>query len=244
MKAWQIFALGLLGLVLLFFWTLYEAFIAAVAALIVVAVVAFGFLLRPRKDVFYIPTTIYLDDEDDFKVEHGHIAMRVELARLWLLFVPTFSALAFLVLTTTKGTIWNFPLLDSFWENGSAFLVVSRYFLLAVFFLLSTWVSERWVLRDADACNTGSVSGWTGQVSYSFVDRSNEYYGGVGLSFGLVRDPELATIVLYSIRNPAHNKIAMCCLFHRFIVIGRGITDLDEATVGSHFAQMQPSTNQ
>ena len=68
-----------------------------------------------------------------------------------------------------------------------------------------------------------------GYVSFSFVDRSGEIYAGEGVGFGLVRPPELARVVLYATRKPELNKIGVCLLFHRLVIIGRGLTDLDKA---------------
>jgi hypothetical protein len=58
-----------------------------------------------------------------------------------------------------------------------------------------------------------------------------EYYGGDCSYFGLVQPTELASIVFHSVRNPELNKIAMGFLFHRLIVLGRGVTELDYQTV-------------
>jgi hypothetical protein len=57
-----------------------------------------------------------------------------------------------------------------------------------------------------------------------------EYYGGDCLYFGLVRPHELATIVFHNVRTPELNKIAMGFLFHRLIILGRGVTELDKQT--------------
>jgi hypothetical protein len=34
----------------------------------------------------------------------------------------------------------------------------------------------------------------------------------------------------------------MGCLFHRLVIVGRGLTDLDEATVVTHAAKVQPAS--
>jgi hypothetical protein len=108
--------------------------------------------------------------------------------------------------------------------------------------LLSTWVTERWVLRDAEACSADSVSTKTGTLLYSFKDSQGEYYGGEGFPFALVRSPKLARIVFYRAAKPQANKIAVGCLFHRLVIVGRGITDLDESTVTKHAAKAQPAS--
>jgi hypothetical protein len=60
-----------------------------------------------------------------------------------------------------------------------------------------------------------------------------EYYGGDCLHFGSVLPNELATIVFHNVRKPELNKIAMGFLFHRLIVLGRGVADLDEQTTAA-----------
>jgi len=220
----------------------YERILAGLAAVVMVAVVVLGFLLRPRKVMFYLRTTLVVSKPDHaLSVEHDRVAVRVELTRLWLLFLPTFAAVAFLVITFAKGTTWDFSLLDRLGETSSYPVYFGiRTFQIIVVGLLSTWVSERWVLRDAEACSADSVSTKTGALLYSFEDRQGEYYGGEAFPFALVRSPKLARIVFYRVSKPEVNKIAMGCLFHRVVIVGRGITDLDEATVTKHSAEVQP----
>jgi len=45
---------------------------------------------------------------------------------------------------------------------------------------------------------------------------------------------ELATIVFHNVQKPESNKIAMGFLFHRVIIVGRGVTELDKETVNAH----------
>jgi len=244
MKAWQIFVVGVGVLVAALFLPSYEAILAGLAAIAMVAVVVVGFLLRPRKEMFYLRTTLVISEPDfPLSVEHDRVAVRVELARLWLLFLPTFAAVAFFIITSAKGTTWNFHLLDRFLfrQSGSYLIVLCiRTFEIAVVGLLSAWVSERWVLRDAEACSADSISMMAGRLLYSFRDRLGEYYGGEGFPFALVRSPRLGRIVLYRASKPELNKIAMACLFHRLVIVGRGLTDLDEATVASPTLHARP----
>jgi hypothetical protein len=44
---------------------------------------------------------------------------------------------------------------------------------------------------------------------------------------------QLATIVFHNARKPELNKIAMGFLFHRPIILGRGVTDLDKQTANA-----------
>jgi hypothetical protein len=61
-----------------------------------------------------------------------------------------------------------------------------------------------------------------------------EYYGGECMYFGWgLRSHELKTIVFHNVRKPELNKIAMGFLFHRFVISGRGVTDLDEVTTAT-----------
>jgi hypothetical protein len=164
MKAWQIFGVGMVVLVAALLLPSYEPILAGLAATVMVAVVVLGFLFRPGKDMFYLHTTLVVSEPDyPLAVEHDRIAIRVELARLWLLFLPTFAAVAFLIVTSARGTTWQFSLLDRFWETSShpIFLGI-RAFLVLVVGLLSTWVSERWVMRDAEACTADTVSAMAG----------------------------------------------------------------------------------
>jgi hypothetical protein len=244
MKAWQIFVLGVAVLVAALLLPSYEAILAGLAAIAMVAVVVVGFLLRPRKEMFYLRTTLVVSEPDFLlSVEHDRVAVRVELARLWLLFLPTFAAVAFFIITSAKGTTWDFGLLDRFLERGSYPVILGiRALQIVVVGLLSAWVSERWVLRDAEACSADSVSMMAGRLLYNFKDRLGEYYGGEGFPFALVRSPKLARIVFYRASKPQLNKIAMACLFHRPVIVGRGLTDLDGATAAAHSVEAQPAS--
>lgn len=65
------------------------------------------------------------------------------------------------------------------------------------------------------------------------------YYGGDCLYFGLRHARELATIVFHNVRTPELNKIVMGFLFHRFIIMGHGVTDLDKQTVAAQAALVE-----
>ena len=49
-------------------------------------------------------------------------------------------------------------------------------------------------------------------------------------------------IVLYNVSRPDVSKIAICCLFHRLVIVGRGLNDLDEATAASRSATVQSAS--
>lgn len=239
MKAWQILLVGTLGAIALWSFHAYESALAGIAAIASVMAVVFGFCLRPTKEVFYLRTTVQLPDPDyAVSVEHDRVAVRVELARLWLLFIATFTAVAFLLVTFASGTTWKISLLDSGlvdWLSVGPYpvLLFFRLLVIAVFVLLTAWITERWVLRDASVCSAASIHRYKKRIMYSFTDSSGEYYGGEGIPFGATRSPRLRTIVLYRTDKPRFNKIAMCCLFHRLVILGKGLTDLDEATVAA-----------
>jgi hypothetical protein len=236
MKTWQIFAIGVAGLILVLFLPKYEPMIAALSSVVIVAAVVAGFLARPRREVFYVSTITFFDEIDLLALEHDLIAVRIEVVRLWLLFLLTILAVGFLVVTATKGTTWKFSLLDLDLIKDPYFF--GNLFVMVVWAILSAWVSERWVLRNAEVCRANSVSLPPKQVVYSFVDGTGAYYGGYAYRFPFVRSPQLASLVLYDLRKPQINKIAMGCLFHRPVIIGRGLAELDEATVA---AQISPA---
>ena len=87
------------------------------------------------------------------------------------------------------------------------------------------------MLRNAEACRANSLSLQPRHVRYSFVDSAGEYYGVYACRFPFVRSPKLGSLVLYDVQKPQTNKIAIGCLFHRPVIIGYGLTELDEATV-------------
>ena len=94
-------------------------------------------------------------------------------------------------------------------------------------------------MRDAEACSarsftlSHSASGRIVRVSYLFMGEHDEYYAGECRYFGLVHPHELETIVFHDVKRPELNKIAMGFLFHRLVILGRGVTDLDEQTVAT-----------
>jgi hypothetical protein len=247
-ETWQIFLVGTIGAIALFSFHAYESALAGMAAVTTVAAVVLGFCLRPRTDVFYLRTTVRVPDpEFAVAVEHDQVAARVELARLWLRFIATFASVAFLLITYANGTTWKISLIDSslvdlLGVGPYPVLFFFRFLVIAVFVLMMAWISERWVFRDASGCNADYLHRYKRRIMYSFKDRGGGYYGGQGFAFGATRSPRLRTIVLYRTSRPQVNKLALCCLFHRPVIVGRGVTDLDKATVANS-AQVQPVSN-
>ena len=222
----------------------YEAVLEALAAIAFVAAIAFGFLLYPRNEVFYVRTTVQLPDtEGNLSIEHDGLAVKIESVRLWLLFPPTALAVTFLVLTAANGTLWNFSLFDrlsSLYYGAVIVVLLVRVPLAFVAALLWLWISERRVLRNADACSATSVTIDSGWVSYLFVDRHRGYGGGEGFYFGRVRPRVLARLVFYNVQKPEINKIGMGLFFHRPIILTQGLTELDQETVAAH--SLSPET--
>lgn len=233
MKKWQIFAVGVIAAFALWSFPLYQNVIAGAAAILVVGIVGFGFWLRPRRDIFHVRTTVWRVDADgNLACEHEQLAVKIELARLWLLFVPTAVAVTFLVVTSAYGTLWDISIFD--WiPLAYGPLIVNWFSLLLVFGPLYVWLSERRVLREAEAASAQSVSTGGKLVTYVFIDRTGTTHAGEGIYFELVKSWVLAAIVFYAVRNPDLNRIGMRLLFHRPVVIGRGLTDLDKDTVAA-----------
>jgi hypothetical protein len=230
--------IGGLAAVLLF--TPLEAFLEGGVAIAIVVAAMVGFLMHPRREVYYVRTAVRLTVPDGSQaLERDFLAVKVELARLWLLFVPTFLAVAILVFLAAGGPA-KFSYLNWLFSSRYAFVAVPfcQYPPLLVLVLLAAWIDERRVMRDAEACAVRSFSirrapvGWIGRVSYLFMGEHGEYYGGDCLYLGLRHPRELATVVFHNARTPDLNKIAMGFLFHRLVVLGRGVTDLDKQTAG------------
>ena len=245
MKTWHIFLVGMLVTIAGFLLTAYERFIAGTTAVAVIAAVALGFWLRPRTETFSVRTVVPVRKSDKVVVERGQVAVRVELARLWLLFIPTFIAVAFLVATAAQGSTWNFSLFD--WFGSDRFgggnpvgLYVLRVFLFFVVGILSAWLGERWILRDAEMRNLRSLAIRGKRVSYAFVDSKGGYYGGEGLLVQKQLPREVVSLAVYRIQNPQQNRIPFTCLFHRFTIVGRGLTDLNEVTTAQRSTDMVP----
>lgn len=95
------------------------------------------------------------------------------------------------------------------------------------------WVSERRVLRNADACSAQSCQIRNGRVGFQFVTDQGKYGGGEDLYFGLAKPWEVATLVFYDLNEIDRCKIAMSFLFHNVAVLGRGLTDLDHDTAAT-----------
>ena len=234
-----IFVIGFVAAELLF--TPYEAYLEGVLAVAIVAAAAVGSLMHPRKEVFHVRTSARLFDRDgNHSLEHDFLAVRVELARLWLWVLPTVIAVATLAFSAASG-LTKFSFLNWIFSSGHAYLALwfcenSPFLVLLV---LWAWIDERRVMRDAEACSTTRVSisrpraGYVGRVAYQFRGERGEYYGGDCAYFAFAHPRELASIVFYNVRKWELNKIAMGFIFHRFVVFGRGLTDLDEQTTAA-----------
>jgi len=245
MRARHIFLLGTIVLVAALLLPIYQAGLAACGAVILVGIVAFGFLLRPRQEVLYLKTRTTHKGSVGLYVERGAVAIRIELTRLWVLFVPTFLAVTFLIVIWARDSTWKFDLfdvIDAIGPHGAVAIVLSRVgeaIVLLVVGILSEWISERWMLRDAAACSARSLDVHRGGVFYSFVDDAGEFYGGHAVLIGN-HPAQLASIVLYNLKQPTLSRLAVACLFHRPVIIGHGLTDLDQDTVQVRLPLVQP----
>src|SRR5215831_4715513 len=215
-----------------------EPMVETLAAISFVTAVAYGFALHPRTEVFYVRTTARMhDDEANMAIEHDQLAVRVETARLWLLFVPTALSVAFLVLTAAQGKLWNFSLLETFVATRAFGLwSLLRLPLWLVGAALWIWASERRVLRDAEVCSARSYKLHNGRVGFQFVTDKGRYSGGDDFFFGLAKPWEVATLVFYDRNDIDLCKIGMGFLFHRIVVLGRGLTELDHQTTAMQHA--------
>ena len=73
--------------------------------------------------MFYVRTTVRLCDADgNLALEHDYLAVKVELARLWLLFLPTFLAVGFLVVSSAGGILWKFSLLNTIFSSEYGYI--------------------------------------------------------------------------------------------------------------------------
>ncbi len=209
--AWPVLLAVVVVLAGVLLFTPYEAVLEGVIAFVMVTTVAAGFLMHPRREVFYVPTAVPLIDPDRNEfLEQDFLAVRVELVRLWLLFVPTILAVASLVLFAA-GNSTQFSFLN--WILSSRYapiaILVLQYPPFLVLLLTTAWVAERRVIRDAAACSATSFAvsrahvGRTGRVSYAFRGEKGEYYGGdcFCLYLGIDQPPELARIVFHNIRE-------------------------------------------
>jgi hypothetical protein len=186
---------AILAAVLLF--TPYESVLEGVVALAIAAAVVMGCLLPPRKEVLYVRTAVRLRDPDGHRaLELDYLAVKVVLARLWLLFLPTLLAVGFLVVSAASGILWKFSLLNKVFSTNYAFIALYICNALVVFvpLLLAVWIRERWLMRDAEACSARSYSLTKRAVSYQFMGERGEYYGRYCDCFGLVHPVQLATI--------------------------------------------------
>jgi hypothetical protein len=235
----QVALSGFLLLAFLLLNTRYEAPLEAAAAIAFIAAVIAGFALHPRKEVYYVRTKIRARDRrGQLAKEREVVAARVEVVRLWLIFIPTMLAVGLLVVSAARGNFWRFSALNQIFTGGreSALIQVLLYAPFSVSLLLWIWISERWVMRDAEACSAREYKIDGRAITYQFFGEHGEYYAGWGSFNGLNRAPELRSIIFYNPRQWERNRIAMGLLFHRVVVLGRGVTDLDQDTVKQHAA--------
>lgn len=238
MRSFGVFIAGAAVFTFALLFPMLEPAAEAVAAIAFVAAVAYGFAVHPRKDVFYIRTTTRMHDLDgNLMIDHDQLAVRIETARLWLLFIPTALSVGFLVVTSAKETLWRFSLVESFVHSQEAVEIAWGVFRIPVYLAglgLWIWVTERRVLRDADACSARSYQVSSGRVGFQFVTDKGKYGGGEDFYVGLAKPREVATLVFYDVDEIDRCKIGMSLLFHKILVLGRGLTEIDQETAAAH----------
>lgn len=226
MKGWQFCALGFAALGVFFLvYGLGLLSTAAVAILVLVAVGA-GFSIRPKREVFRVQTKAYaLGPGGQRQLQNTDMVVSLEVQRLWLLFIPTFSATAFLILLLTNRQLVDSAVawLQAFSDLGyqpSALLlygaIVSGY---AVLGIVSRWMGERWMLYNAAATGAASLIRQGPHLNYHFKDSRQGYYGGTCSMMRKVPASPLSVVVLYREENPELNRLAIACVFHRLVVV-------------------------
>jgi hypothetical protein len=236
---------GICAVAFILFFTPFEGVFEGILAFVLIATVVLGFSLQPNKEVYYVQTTRRLrEPSGNQALEKDFLAVKIELVRLWILFVPTFIAVAYLIASSANGVLWKFSVLNwSFNSPYSSWLILGGREMIGLnFLLLYAWVSERRVLRHAEASYAISFVAETMNVTYAFYDAQGVIQGGDCSSFDLTRSRKLAKIVFYHPEKPDVNKIAMAFLFHRVVVLGRGVTDLNTQTAEAQkaLAEIRP----
>lgn len=134
MRSFGVFIAGAAVFTFALLFPMLEPAAEAVAAIAFVAAVAYGFAVHPRKDVFYIRTTTRMHDLDgNLMIDHDQLAVRIETARLWLLFIPTALSVGFLGVTSAKETLWRFSLVESFVHSQEAVEIAWGVFRIPVY---------------------------------------------------------------------------------------------------------------
>lgn len=238
MRSFGVFIAGAAVFTFALLFPMLEPAAEALAAIAFVGAVAYGFAVQPRKDVFYVRTTTRTRDLDrNLMIDHDQLAVRVEVARLWLLFVPTALAVGFLVVTSANRTLWHFSLVESFVHSQETAEIAWAVIRIPVYLVglgLWIWITERRVLRNAEACSARSYQVSSGRVGFQFVTDKGKYGGGEDFYVGLAKPREVATLVFYDVDEIDHCKIGMSFLFHKIVVLGRGLTELDQQTAAAH----------
>jgi hypothetical protein len=229
MRSARIFALGCLALFLIHEGIVWADYLPTIIAVMMVGVVLCGFFFVPDRDMWLLWAKRNEwhegsnPDDVDLVVIHEPIAVRVHLARLWILFLPTFAAAAYLVLTT-KGFLHADML-----ELSSAAVVWGRLAAGLIWFLLGAWIYERWLLWRADCAQLAGSQATASGTAYYFK-LGEEIYDGHNVSLLSYRhEPALAGAVFYRRTNPQRNRMARAFIFHGFEVVARGIQDLEAA---------------
>jgi hypothetical protein len=133
--------------------------------------------MRQTKDVYYLKTrTLRWRFGQAPTSEHDYVAIRLELVRLWLLFIPTMFAVGFLVISSARGKFAAASFLNRLagtsilYPASLSLAQLLAYLSIVVAMILFFWVSERRALRNVEACSAAHHArrGWT---AISFATR-------------------------------------------------------------------------
>jgi hypothetical protein len=147
------------------------------------------------------------------------------------LYPPTAVAAGYLAWLSAVGT---FPELKSEMPPYPE-VILARLAVMVVWFLLTAWVHERWLLRSAEAVTLHSVRRHGDRVgpwhyfSYVFVLKG-EFYGGTNIPLFSYRDSStLASVVMFRRNRPQSSRMVTAFLFHKFEIAAHGVQDMHEA---------------
>lgn len=110
------------------------------------------------------------DLDGNLMIDHDQLAVRIETARLWLLFIPTALSVGFLGVTSAKETLWRFSLVESFVHSQEAAEIAWGVFRIPVYLAglgLWIWVTERACIARCGRLQCPILSGqqWSSRLS-------------------------------------------------------------------------------
>src|SRR5215471_13329322 len=103
MKNWRILVFGVAGFSIFVLLPFHEHIFAAAGAILIISGVVLGFLWQPASEIFYVQTVAFVGGPSHRTMRRDRIAVKAELNRLWLLFLPTIIAVGFLLIIFARG---------------------------------------------------------------------------------------------------------------------------------------------